>query len=82
VITTQDVDKLVYVITIYVTCEVQKNKLILDKEDKCTGTEPRHAARKLNTKNTMEDYTIMILPSHSYYYINSLLRSTIITLGV
>jgi hypothetical protein len=32
------------------TCEVQKTKLIIDKEDKCMGMEQRHAARKLNIK--------------------------------
>jgi hypothetical protein len=37
------------------TSEVQKTKLIIDKDDKCTGMEQRHAARKLNIKNTMED---------------------------
>jgi len=35
---------------------VQKTKLITDKEDKCTGMEQRPAAKKLNVKNTMEDY--------------------------
>jgi len=37
-------------------CEVQKTKLIIDKEYKCTGMEQRRAARKLNIKNTQEDY--------------------------
>ena len=37
-------------------CEVQKTKLIIGKEDKCTGMEQRHAAKKLNIKNTLEEY--------------------------
>jgi hypothetical protein len=43
------------------TCEVQKTKLIIGKEDKCTGTEQRHEARKLNINNTMEDYNCGML---------------------
>ena len=35
---------------------MQKTKLIIDKEDKCTGMEQRHAARKCNVKNTIEGY--------------------------
>ena len=38
------------------SCKVQQSKPIIDKDDKCTGMEQNHAARKLNPKNTMEDY--------------------------
>ena len=38
------------------TCELQKIKLIIDEEDKCTGMEQRLAARKPNIKNTIEGY--------------------------
>ena len=38
------------------TCEVQKTKLIIGKDDKCTGMKQRHAARKLNINSTMEDH--------------------------
>jgi hypothetical protein len=37
-------------------CKVQQTTPIIDKDDKCTGMEQNHAARKLNTKSTMEDY--------------------------
>ena len=38
------------------SCKVQQTKPIIDKDVKCTGMEQNHAARKLNPKNTMEDY--------------------------
>ena len=38
------------------SCKVQQTKPVIDKDDKCTGMEQNHAARKLNPKNTMEDY--------------------------
>jgi hypothetical protein len=44
------------------TCEVQKTKLIIGKEDKCTGMEQRHAARKLNINKQWKITTITILP--------------------
>jgi hypothetical protein len=40
------------------TYRVQQTKLILDKDGKCTGKEHRQAARKFNTKSTMEDHNI------------------------
>ena len=36
--------------------KVQQTKQIIHKNDKCTGTEQKHTVRKLNPKNTMEDY--------------------------
>jgi hypothetical protein len=35
---------------------LQQSKPIIDKDDKCTGMEQNHAAGRLNTKNTMDDY--------------------------
>ena len=37
-------------------CGVLQTKLILDKNNKCTGCEQSHAAEKLNTKITMDNY--------------------------
>ena len=36
-------------------CGVLQTKLILDKNNKCTGCEQSHAAKKLNTKITMDN---------------------------
>jgi hypothetical protein len=38
------------------TCKVQETKLLIDKEDECTGMDQRLAVRKLNIKNTIEGY--------------------------
>ena len=38
-------------------CGVLQTKLILDKNNKCTGCEQSHAAKKLNTKITMDNYS-------------------------
>ena len=38
------------------SCKVQQSKPIINKDDKCTGMEQNHTVRKLNPKNTMEDY--------------------------
>jgi hypothetical protein len=38
------------------SCKVQQTKLIIDKDDKCTGKEQNHAARKLNPTSAMEYY--------------------------
>jgi len=43
--------------------------------------EQNHAARKLNPKNTMENYKNNNPSLTGYYYINNPLRSTIKTLG-
>ena len=37
-------------------CGVLQTKLILDKNNKCRGCEQSHAAKKLNTKITMDNY--------------------------
>jgi hypothetical protein len=38
------------------TSEVQKFKIVIDKEDKCKSMGPRNIARKHNIKNTIEEY--------------------------
>jgi hypothetical protein len=38
------------------TIEVQKFKIVIDKEDKCKSMGQRNIARKHNIKNTIEGY--------------------------